>query len=123
MRILVCGSRSWNDPGPIARELEKAVHVPGVEAAQVTVIHGAARGADSIAGNVAHEFGYQVIACPADWNRFGRAAGPIRNQQMLKDHQPELVLAFAADLSTSTGTAHMVQIARKAGVPVHHFSA
>jgi len=92
MRILVCGSRSWNDPGPIARELEKAVHVPGVEAAQVTVIHGAARGADSIAGNVAHEFGYQVIACPADWNRFGRAAGPIRNQQMLKDHQPELVL-------------------------------
>lgn len=123
MKILVCGSRSWDDPGPIARELEKVVRAPGVEAAHVTVIHGAARGADAIAGSVARGFGYRVIACPADWNRFGRAAGPIRNQQMLKDHQPELVLAFARDLSTSTGTAHMVQIARKAGVTVHHFSA
>lgn len=61
---------------------------------------------------------------PADWKTYGRAAGPIRNRQMLTCGQPDLVLAFHDALEISKGTANMVKIARKAGVPVvvisHH---
>jgi len=56
------------------------------------------------------------IACetyPADWDKHGKAAGPIRNQEMLDQH-PDFVLAFPG----GNGTADMVARARRAGVPV-----
>jgi hypothetical protein len=52
-----------------------------------------------------------VRAFPADWNRFGPAAGPIRNRLML-DENPDLVIAFHSDLSNSRGTADTVTEAR-----------
>jgi hypothetical protein len=53
------------------------------------LIHGDARGADWLAGEWAKERGVEV-ACPADWRRRGRGAGPIHNRQMLDEH-PDLV--------------------------------
>jgi hypothetical protein len=50
----------------------------------------------------------------ADWAGLGRKAGPIRNEQMLSEGQPHLVVAFPG----GRGTAHMVGIARAAGVEV-----
>lgn len=50
----------------------------------------------------------------ADWEDLGRKAGPIRNQRMLDDGRPELVVAFPG----GPGTAHMCRIAREAGVEV-----
>lgn len=55
-----------------------------------------------------------VIVYHADWNAHGRSAGPIRNAKMLAEGKPDLVVAFPG----GKGTAHMVGIARKAGVPV-----
>lgn len=55
---------------------------------------------------------------PAKWKEFGRAAGPIRNQQMLDEGKPELVLAFHDDLENSKGTKDMVGRAMKADLPV-----
>lgn len=51
---------------------------------------------------------------PANWDRFGKAAGPIRNKWMLEYGQPDLVVAFPG----GKGTAHMVKIATEAGVAV-----
>jgi hypothetical protein len=51
----------------------------------------------------------------ADWNTHGRAAGPIRNQRMLDEVKPELVVAFPG----GRGTADMVRRAREAGVNVY----
>ena len=51
---------------------------------------------------------------PADWELHGKSAGPIRNQQMLIEGKPDLVLAFPG----GKGTAHMVSIAKKKGVKV-----
>ena len=114
MRILVCGSRGWTLREPI---LEQLIWFEG----DVTVIHGAAHGADTIGGEIAAELGFEIIACPPEWHRYGKAAGPIRNKQMLTEHEPDLVLAFVRDWSRSPGTRHMVSIAKKAGVETRVF--
>lgn len=116
MRILVCGDRDWDDIEAIVRELSKFP----AESSTV-VIHGAQRGADTIAGVVAEELGMTVIAFPADWNLYGRFAGPIRNKQMLVEGQPDVVFAFHHDLTKSRGTKNMVKQASDANVPVKVF--
>lgn len=83
------------------------------------VIHGAARGADRIAGRLALTYGLKVIDFPADWMGHGKAAGPIRNKLMLDVGRPTEVWAFKADFDETLsrgGTENMVRIAREAGV-------
>lgn len=120
LRVLICGSRDWDDDEIID------VVVSGLtrEYRPLTLIHGAARGADSIAaesGRVDQGRGLavNVIPFPADWDAHGRAAGPIRNQQMLDEGKPDWVIAFTNDLEASRGTRDMVGRAHKAGVPVY----
>ncbi len=111
LRVLVCGSRTWREQQPIREALERLPEGS-------TVIHGAARGADEIAGIIAKQLGLEVLAFPADWEKHGKAAGPIRNTQMLREGRPHQVIAFTRDLSQSRGTANMVRQAKAAGVPV-----
>lgn len=82
------------------------------------IIHGACRGADLLGAKVAESLGLGVEPYSADWDRYGHAAGRIRNKQMLREGKPDLVLAFHADIVYSKGTKHMVSIAQVAGVPV-----
>lgn len=86
------------------------------------VIHGAARGADTLGKFVAERIGLKVIndgkGFPADWKRYGKGAGPIRNQQMLDDGKPDLVLAFHENINESVGTKDMVARARRIGLKV-----
>ena len=86
------------------------------------VIHGAARGADTLGKFVAEKIGLKVIndgkGFPADWRRYGRAAGPIRNQQMIDEGKPDLVLAFHENINESVGTKDMVTRARRVGLKV-----
>jgi hypothetical protein len=70
-----------------------------------------------MARKLAERIGWDVIKVPADWTKYGKAAGPIRNQEML-DMDPDLVLAFHSDLDNSKGTKDMVARARKKGVKV-----
>lgn len=100
-----------------------------------TLIEGCAKGADSIANwwgrcapthshneNLDQHFDvteFVHLPFPADWNRYGRAAGPIRNRQMLTEGKPDLVVAFHDDIESSKGTKDMVTIAEKAGVYVY----
>ncbi len=86
------------------------------------VISGAARGADHIAARVAFEEGFDVVEFPAQWKKFGRKAGPIRNQQMLDEGKPTFVFAFSLDILQSKGTLDMVTRATQAGVPVVLFN-
>ena len=79
------------------------------------VIQGGAKGADQLAREWGQKKrGVVVDTFPALWNKYPKAAGPIRNQVMLKESNPNGVIAFPG----GKGTAHMVKIARKAGVPV-----
>lgn len=118
MRVLICGSRGWSDPNPINAII--AGHDILAEGAgeKLTVIHGDAPGADRLAGRLAKQWGVEVIKEPADWNRYGAAAGPIRNQKMLDEHQPGVIYAFRSR-GKSTGTDDMIARGEAAGVPVY----
>jgi hypothetical protein len=85
------------------------------------ICHGDARGADREAGYEARRLGLEVVVFPANWSRYGKAAGPIRNQQMLDEFKPDLVLAFP--ILTSVGTYDMIMKATRAGVPVEIIEA
>jgi YspA, cpYpsA-related SLOG family len=114
MRILVTGDRNWRRMDVIERELKKFPP-------DTVVIHGAARGADTLGGFVADKLGFKVISFPAKWSIYGKGAGPIRNQVMIDEGKPELVLAFHENLSESKGTKDMVNRARGVGIKVEVF--
>lgn len=112
MRVLITGSRSWNDVETIADVMKK--FKPGT-----VVIHGAARGADTIAHVVAEEMGLKVVQFPLhddDWKKFGLGAGPRRNRQMLEEGKPDIVIGFLDSFSTTGGTENMLHLAEEAGV-------
>lgn len=115
MRILITGSRDWTDGAAIGRALRDAGRAAGVHPQAVTVVHGGARGADTIAGQVAREYGCTVEVHPADWAGKGAAAGPLRNAQMVA-LGADLCLAFP--LGESPGTRGCMAMAARAGIPV-----
>lgn len=117
MTVLICGSRYWAKPGPIGVLVAGLAAIHGAE--NVTVLHGGARGADSMAGAAAAQAGVLCNVYHADWPTHGKAAGPRRNQWMLEDGKPEMVFAFTDGLQNSPGTADMVARARKVGLPVY----
>lgn len=110
MKTLVCGGRDFRDRDALFAALD-AVH----EKHPIQIlIHGAARGADSLAGQWADERGVLSAPVRALWEKHGRkAAGPIRNRGMLL-LQPDGVIA----LPGGSGTADMITVAREAGVRV-----
>lgn len=118
-RILITGSRDWADAQTVHDALEGQL----VEHGSIVVVHGAARGADSIADSWAKKkkaegHKVEVESYPADWNRHGKAAGPIRNQQMV-DLGAHVTLAFP--LGKSVGTRHAMRAAQKAGIRVINY--
>lgn len=110
MRVLICGDRNWYDPHPIYQLIRE---LPD----DAVIIEGEARGADRIARIAAEERGLEVERYPADWARYGRAAGPIRNKQMLTEGKPDRVVAFHDNTSESKGTLNMIRQAEEAGIP------
>jgi hypothetical protein len=115
-RILVCGGRNYADASLLNATLDNIVaNIRATASGQsVRLIHGAARGADSLAAAWASSRGLAATAYPAKWDIHGRSAGFVRNKQMLDEGQPHLVVAFPG----GAGTAMMIRIARSAGVTV-----
>lgn len=109
IRVLVCGGRDYDNKIGVFSILGATHDTLGIQ----TVIHGNARGADSLAYDWARENGVEVIPCPADWEIHGKAAGPVRNQKMIQ-YKPDLVIAFPG----GKGTKDMVDKAKREGIPV-----
>lgn len=114
-RVLVCGGRDYFD-----RERVFAV-LDGLHAERpiALIIHGAARGADSLAGEWAvsrgvEQTGDRYKITSLDWQSLGPKAGPLRNQQMLDECKPDLVAVFPG----GRGTANMMRRAQAANVPL-----
>lgn len=109
MRVLVCGGRDFCNYAFIWGRLDK-LHA---ETPFTAMIQGGATGADTIANEWAATKPIERYTCKADWEKHGRAAGPMRNARML-EWKPDLVVAFPG----GRGTANMVRQAREAGVKV-----
>lgn len=124
VRILVCGSRDWQDIDTINKELNKLIVQLGVKYKDVLVITGGASGADELTQTLCNnELGIACAVFHAPWAFFAkinnkRAAGPVRNLWMLRWGLPDAVLAFHPFIVNSRGTKNMVEHARKAKIPI-----
>lgn len=111
VRVLVCGGRDYRDWETLCEELS-LLHA---DHDITTIIHGGARGADDMAGQFARaSIGIEEVVYPANWKDHGKSAGPIRNQLMLDEGKPDMVVAFPG----GRGTADMVRRAREANILV-----
>ena len=113
-RLLVTGSRTWDDPRTIGQALAVilARHRGGV-----LLVHGGCpRGADAIAAACAARTpGYKIEAHPADWHRYGRAAGHRRNAEMITLGADGCAAFIRA---ASPGSTTTVRLAEAAGIPI-----
>lgn len=116
-RLLVCGGQNFTDRGLLNCVLD---HVLPAKVHPIEmVIEGEAPGADTLAREWAEANGIQVEPYPADWTRYGRDAGPIRNKQMLEQGRPTYAVAFYdRPRAESRGTADMVRRLERAGIEV-----
>ncbi len=112
-KFLVCGSRDWDNYAVIRFRMS---NMNG----KFILIHGDAPGADTIAADIWERvFKRITIPFPANWKKYSKSAGPIRNTKMLADNpEIELILAFSNDISVSKGTKDMVTKAMKCQIPV-----
>lgn len=110
MRLLVCGGTDFDDWDLLSDELTYFLGDYGID----VVIEGEAKGADLLSRKFAEECEppIQVLPFPANWKKYGKAAGPVRNQQMLDEGKPDFVIAFPTP--NSRGTWDMVRRAKKA---------
>lgn len=117
MKVLVTGDRNYSDREKVKEILTTLVQLNSSmgDHNEIILLHGAAKGADTLAGEVGASLDFRVVAIPADWERYGRAAGPIRNRQML-DEQPDLVIAFHDDIENSKGTKDCLMEAERRGI-------
>lgn len=128
--VLICGGRSYGripigtPPDQMAaarlkadREvfmLREALDQAHRKHRFTKVIDGAAPGADALAHQWAIDRRIPTLRYRANWKLLGRAAGPIRNAQMLREGRPDLVIAFPG----GSGTENMVTLAKQAGIEV-----
>lgn len=111
MRVLVCGGRYFDNRDFIWNTLtEWDDSVGGFD----VVIHGAATGADSEAMIWAQACGRKHAPFAAEWRKYGKKAGPLRNQRMLDEGKPDMVIAFPG----GRGTADMVRRAKAIPIDV-----
>jgi hypothetical protein len=110
MRVVVTGGRDFDDAYMVHCALENIRSNSGI----AELIHGGARGADSLCAAWASVNGVPVQQFRADWNKHGKGAGPIRNQRMIDEGKPDVAVAFAG----GRGTADMVRRCKASGIPV-----
>lgn len=113
MNILICGGRDFDDLGLMLRAMNWFCETYG---SPTDVTHGDARGADFLGRSWCRMMGLKEHRYPADWNKNGYRAGPIRNQQMLDEEQIDFCIAFPG----SNGTEDMVRRCKEAGISVYN---
>lgn len=110
MRVIICGGRDLTDANWINRLSDYAEQYGPF----TVVIQGGATGADAMAKEWAALNSLPCREYKANWRKYGKRAGPLRNQRMLDEGKPDLVIA----LPGGRGTADMIVRAQGFGVPV-----
>jgi hypothetical protein len=110
VRLLAYGGRDFNDRELLFGILDDIHARMGV----TCVIHGGDAGADGLAARWAGLRDIHAICFKADWDKYGRSAGPIRNDRMLRNGRPNLVVVFPG----GSATADILARARKAGLQI-----
>ncbi|AYV86332.1 MAG: DUF2493 domain-containing protein [Solumvirus sp.] len=111
-KILITGDRNFKATKPIIAVVTQC------KSKGFVIIHGdCPSGADNIASKLCDELKVQQIKFPAEWSKYGKGAGPKRNQDMI-NMKPVMCYAFHDDISSSKGTKDTINRAKKANIPV-----
>jgi hypothetical protein len=110
MKIIIAGSRNFNDYNLLKSSCDNLL----TQFTNIEIVSGTAQGADKLGERYAGEKGYVIKQFPANWDKFGKSAGYIRNDEMAK--YSDMLIAFWD--GTSKGTKHMIDLANKRGIKV-----
>lgn len=110
-RVIIAGGRDFDDYDMLVKTMDMVLQNITDE---IQVVCGMASGADTLGERYAKERGYKIAYFPADWKKYGRAAGFNRNQEMAKN--ADALVAFWD--GKSKGTKHMLDIAQRYGLRV-----
>lgn len=117
-RLIVAGGRDFTNYKRLSERLN--YFTTYIDLNDLVVISGKARGADSLGEKWANDVGVKVVEFPADWNKHGKSAGYIRNEQMAKyaveGNSVGVLVAFWD--GESRGTKHMIDLAEKYGMNI-----
>lgn len=125
MRVLVTGSREWDDPYPVEYHLRQALEIAWGRREPLVVVHGAARGADTLARlwvagmrfrSDVDEDPHPVT--PAEWRQYGKSRGHWRNRLMVSTMDPRRDLAVSFLRGDSPGTSGCIKMIKSAGIPL-----
>ena len=116
-RVIIAGSRSFNDYTTLQTTCDNILSRKSMTH-NIVIVSGTAKGADTLGEKYARERGYAVERFPADWQQYGKVAGPIRNRQMANN--ADALIAFWD--GRSVGTNNMVMEAQKKGMAVRIYN-
>ena len=108
-RIIIAGSRDFNNYDIVKRILKKYIKVNKIELSNIIIVSGCANGADKLGERFAIEYKIKLKKFPANWNEYGKSAGYIRNSEMAKYGNK----LFAFWDGKSKGTKHMINLMKK----------
>lgn len=111
MKVIIAGSRTFNDFDTLCKVCDNVLQGQ----TDIEIVSGTARGADQLGERYALERGYPVKRFPANWNKHGKAAGYIRNEEMAK--YADALIAFWD--GKSRGTMHMINLAKQYDLKVN----
>ncbi|MGN0513064.1 MAG: DUF2493 domain-containing protein [Lachnospiraceae bacterium] len=106
-RVIIAGSRDFNDYDFLCHVMDRLLSNYAQE--DIQIVCGMAKGADTCGEHYAKEHGYKIRYFKADWDCYGTAAGPIRNEEMARN--ADALVAFWD--GKSPGTKSMIQLAQK----------
>ncbi len=112
LRVIIAGGRDFDNYILLTETMDKYLSDVTDD---VVIVCGKARGADTLGEQYAISHGYSVWDFPAEWSRYGKAAGYIRNTEMAKN--ADALVAFW--VGRSLGTKHMIATAEQSGLDVH----
>lgn len=110
MKVIIAGSRNFNDYAITKKYCDHYLQ----NSKNIEIVSGGAKGADKCGEMYAFEKGLKLKLFPADWEKHGKSAGPIRNQEMAE--YADALIAFWD--GESRGTKHMISTAEKLGLIV-----
>ena len=111
-RLVVAGCRNYTDYLRVSREIKKYIEELG-SGYSIIIVSGCSNGTDALGERFADNHKLKVEKYPAEWNKYGRAAGPLRNAQMAKVADGIIVFWDGA----SKGTKNMIESAKKENKP------
>lgn len=109
IKLIIAGGRDFTDYNLLQIETQRFLVEQNFNPKEVTIISGKARGADSMGEIFATKYHFPILEFPADWNQFGKRAGPIRNEEMAK--VATHLIAFWN--GKSSGTKSMIGLGEK----------